>query len=80
MLVVTTTCIIKDKQPGTRKIIERLQMKPNVLAQSAFRYILADKRVSTIACGASNAAEIEDIAQASDMGALPEELINKLKQ
>jgi L-galactose dehydrogenase len=56
-----------DEYTKAKNIIDRLRQEPNTLAQSAFRYVLADKRVSTIACGASNIAEIEEAALASDM-------------
>jgi L-galactose dehydrogenase len=67
-----------DEYSRTEKLINRLRQEPNTLAQSAFRYVLADKRVSTIACGASNVAEIEDVAKASDMEPLSQELIDQL--
>ncbi|MDQ1328520.1 MAG: Aldo ket red protein [Candidatus Poribacteria bacterium] len=67
-----------DEYSRTEKIIKRLRQEPNTLAQSAFRYVLADKRVSTIACGASNISEIEDVAKASDMDPLSQELICQL--
>ncbi|MCZ6677721.1 MAG: aldo/keto reductase [Candidatus Poribacteria bacterium] len=50
------------------RVIERLRDVPGTVAQNAFRYVLADSRVSTIASGAANVSELEDVAQASEMG------------
>ncbi len=65
-----------DEYSRAKNIIDRLRQEPNSLAQSAFRYVLADKRVSTIACGASNIDEIEEAALASDMDHLPQESLD----
>ncbi|MEK7397570.1 MAG: aldo/keto reductase [Candidatus Poribacteria bacterium] len=62
-----------DEYARAKNIVDRLKQEPNTLAQSAFRYVLADKRISTIACGASNIAEIEEAALASDMNYLAHE-------
>ena len=61
-------------------VIERLQQEPGTLAQSAFRFVLADPTISTIASGAASVSEIEDVAQASDMGPLSPELIEELRR
>ena len=57
-------------------VIERLQEEPGTLARSAFRFVLADPTISTIA----SVSEIEDVAQASDMGPLSPELIEELRR
>ena len=61
-------------------VIERLQEQPGTLARSAFRFVLADPTISTIASGAPSVSEIEDVAQAPDMGPLSPELIGELRQ
>ena len=48
-----------------------VQGLPGSLPQQAFRYMLADTRVSTISSGAATPAELTEVAAASDMGALP---------
>ncbi len=61
-------------------VIERLQEEPGTLARCAFRFVLADPTISTIASGAASVSEIEDVAQASDMGPLSPELIEELRR
>jgi L-galactose dehydrogenase len=61
-------------------VIECLQEEPGTLARSAFRFVLADPTISTIASGAASVSEIEDVAQASDMGPLSPELIEELRR
>ena len=61
-------------------VIERLQEEPGTLARNAFRFVLADPTISTIASGAASVSEIEDVAQASDMGPLSPELIEELRR
>ncbi len=51
-------------------IIGRLGNEPGTVPRNAFRYVLADPRVSTISSGAATAAELEDVARASEMGPL----------
>ena len=48
-------------------IIERLSDEPGTVPRNAFRYVLADARVSTVSSGAATADELEDVARASDM-------------
>ena len=70
-------------QPARRRaldVIERLQEEPGTLARSAFRFVLADPTISTIASGAASVSEIADVAQASDMGPLSPELIEELRR
>ena len=47
--------------------IARLEQEESTLPQSAFRWVLADDRVSTIASGAASVAEFAEVAQAGDM-------------
>ena len=47
--------------------IARLEQEEATLPQSAFRWVLADDRVSTIASGAASVAELAEVAQAGDM-------------
>lgn len=47
--------------------ISRLEQEESTLPQSAFRWVLADERVSTIASGAASVAELAEVAQAGDM-------------
>ena len=47
--------------------IARLEQEESTLPQSAFRWVLADERVSTVSSGAASVAELEEVAQAGDM-------------
>ena len=62
------------QDPGDRAnaeaIIGRLRDKPGTVPRNAFRYVLADARVSTVSSGAANAAELDDVALAPEMGPL----------
>ncbi len=62
------------QDPGERAnaeaIIGRLRDEPGTVPGNAFRYVLADARVSTVSSGAANAAELDDVARASEMGPL----------
>ena len=62
------------QDPGDRAnaeaIIGRLRDEPGTVPRNAFRYVLADARVSTVSSGAANAAELDDVARASEMGPL----------
>lgn len=63
--------LARIEDPGERKraeaIIERLKMEDNTLPQSAFRYVLADDRISTVSSGAASVTELEEVARAADM-------------
>ena len=63
---------ITDRKERARAagIIERLSNEPGTVPRNAFRCVLADSRVSTISSGAATAAELEDVARASEMGPL----------
>jgi L-galactose dehydrogenase len=50
---------------------KRIEGVPGTTPQHAFRYILADQRVSTVSSGAAMAAQLEEVAAASVMGPLP---------
>ena len=58
------------KRNRAEDILARLRAQPGSLAQTAFRWVLADDRVTTACSGAGTIAEIEDVAQASAMGPL----------
>ncbi len=47
--------------------IAQLKQEESTLPQSAFRWVLADERVSTVASGAASVAELEEVAAAGDM-------------
>ena len=47
--------------------IARLEQEESTLPQSAFRWVLADERVSTVSSGAASVAELEEVVQAGDM-------------
>lgn len=51
-------------------IVGRLRDEPGTVALSAFRYVLADPRVSTVSSGAANTDELSDVARAPEMGPL----------
>ena len=68
------------EQKRAQHVIERLQDIPGTLAQNAFQYILTDSRVATVSSGAANIAELEDVAQASEMGPLSPSLRQELDQ
>ena len=63
-----------------QRVLERLQDVSGTYAQNAFQYILTDSRVTTVSSGAANIAELEEVAQASEMGPLPLPLRQELDQ
>ena len=71
---------IEDEAERERvqRVLGRLQDLPGTHAQNAFQYILADSRVTTVSSGAANIPELEDVAQASEMGPLPSALRQEL--
>lgn len=71
---------IEDEAERKRvqRVLGRLQDLPGTHAQNAFQYILADSRVTTVSSGAANIAELDDVAQASEMGPLPSALRQEL--
>lgn len=69
---------IEDAGERTKaqKVLDKLRLLPGTLPQKAFRYILADNRVSTVSSGAATIAELEEVAQAADMDPLDQPLFN----
>ncbi|RKU34175.1 hypothetical protein C6496_20685 [Candidatus Poribacteria bacterium] len=61
-----------------QRVLRRLQDVPGTHAQNAFQYILTDSRVTTVSSGAANIAELEDVAQAPEMGPLSSALRQEL--
>ncbi|MCY4375406.1 MAG: hypothetical protein OXC31_16720 [Spirochaetaceae bacterium] len=59
-------------------MIDRLRREPGTLARNAFRYIMADEAVSTVSSGAADVEQLEDVAEASAMGAMPAALVAEL--
>ena len=60
----------EEERPGALSAIERLREEEGTLPQNAFRYVLADARVSTVSSGAASVAELEEVVRASRMGPL----------
>ena len=58
------------ERASAEAIIRRLRDEPGTVPGNAFRYVLADARVSTVSSGAANAAELDDVARAPEMGPL----------
>ncbi|MDE2888295.1 MAG: aldo/keto reductase [Gemmatimonadota bacterium] len=58
------------ERANAEAIIGRLRDEPGSVALSAFRYVLADARVSTVSSGAATMTELSDVARASEMGPL----------
>jgi aryl-alcohol dehydrogenase-like predicted oxidoreductase len=56
--------------------IEALRGKDSTLPQSAFRWVLADDRVSTVSSGAATVAQWEEVALAADMVPLSHHALN----
>jgi L-galactose dehydrogenase len=55
------------RRARAERVLAALRRLEGTLAQNAFRYVLADPRVSTIASGAASPAELEEVAQAAAM-------------
>ena len=70
----------QQQRETTSKVIELLRTEPGTLAQNAFRYVLADPRVSTVPSGARCVSELDDVARATDLGPLAPELIEALHE
>ena len=76
-----TLAALSDRERGSaERVIERLRREPGTLARNAFRYIMADKAVSTVSSGAADVEQLEDVAEASAMGAMPAELVAELER
>ncbi len=52
------------------EVLERLRSENGTLPQNAFRYVLGDARISTVSSGAASPAQLEEVAQAPEMGPL----------
>ena len=52
-------------------ILARLREEDSTLPQGAFRYVLADGRISTVSSGAGTLAQLEEVLPAADMAPLP---------
>ena len=70
----------QQQRETTSKVIKLLRTEPGTLAQNAFRYVLADPRVSTVPSGARCVSELDDVARAADLGPLAPELIEALHE
>ena len=70
----------ETERERVQRVLGRLQDLPGTHAQNAFQYILADSRVTTVSSGAANIPELEDVAQASEMGPLLSALRQELEQ
>ena len=57
----------EEARQRAKRIIERMRQEDSTLPQSAFRWVLADKRVSTVSSGAGNVAQLEEVVAAADM-------------
>ncbi len=60
-----------------QQVLDQLRPLTGTLPQKAFRYLLADERVSTVSSGAATIAELEEVAQAADMESLDQQLFNR---
>ena len=68
------------ERKSVQRVLGRLQDVPGTYAQNAFQYFLADSRVTTVSSGAANIPELEDVAQASEMGPLSSALRQELDE
>ena len=57
----------EEEQRRVCAIIEKMRKEDSTLPQSAFRWVLADERVSTVSSGAADIAQLQEVAQAGDM-------------
>ena len=57
----------EEERQRAWETIARLEQEKSTLPQSAFRWVLADERVSTVSSGAASVVELEEVAQAGDM-------------
>jgi L-galactose dehydrogenase len=59
-----------EERRHAEPMVERLCRERSSLPQSAFRYVLADPRVSTVSSGAADARQLAEVAAAADMSPL----------
>jgi aryl-alcohol dehydrogenase-like predicted oxidoreductase len=57
----------EEEQRRVCAIIEKMRKEDSTLPQSAFRWVLADERVSTVSSGAADIAQLQEVVQAGDM-------------
>lgn len=62
------------------EILARLTEEGGTLPQAAFRYVLADERISTASSGAANPTQLREVAQAADMEPLTQETMEYIAQ
>ena len=56
-----------EERAAAWSVIDSLRQESSSLPQSAFRWILADERVTTVSSGASNVSELEEVVEAGIM-------------
>ena len=69
----------ESERANAEQILDRLLLEDSTLPQSAFRYVLADGRVTTASSGAANVEQLMEVVSAADIGPLSEacmQLIN----
>ena len=60
----------EEARERAEAVLAKLAAESGTLPQKAFRYVLGDDRVSTVANGPSTIAHIEEMAAAAEMGPL----------
>jgi|TARA_B100001964_G_scaffold163060_2_gene179021 L-galactose dehydrogenase len=50
------------------QILQKLQANEHTLPQNAFRFVLADERVTTVSSGAANVPQLTEVVKASTLG------------
>lgn len=60
---------------AAQKTIAALERQPGTLPQQAFRWVLGDRRVSSVSSGAANPAQLQEVAQAAAMEPLAPEAL-----
>jgi aryl-alcohol dehydrogenase-like predicted oxidoreductase len=50
------------------QILQKLQANEHTLPQNAFRFVLADERVTTVSSGAANVPQLTEVVKASALG------------
>ena len=56
-----------EERAAAWSVLDNLRQESSSLPQSAFRWVLADERVSTVSSGAADIAQLQEVAQAGDM-------------
>lgn len=57
----------EEERQRAQETIDRLRQQEGSLPQNAFRYVLADQRVTTVSSGAASVSELEEVALAAEM-------------